>query len=325
MDAPPARPLDGDGALLLDCAHQGSVGSIGVYLIPQSGAAGRSGRFDLVEAGPEVDHERVEAGVRAAGYDPAAVDRLLVTHVHLDHAGAAGVWARRHGARVSVLRPGATHLLDPSRLLASAARVYGDAMRLRWGDVPSVPAELLDPVDDGDELDVGGRRVRVLATPGHAKHQAAFVWPNGAVYVGDAAGVRFAPWPVVRPTVPPPEIDLEAWDATFSRLRALQADELRLTHFGPFRDVDAHLDAAQRATHAWASAALAWADDGATRAEAIARCDAMARAELEAIDADDATIAHYLATSDAGMSVDGLERYWRTHHRERWPGWRTDA
>lgn len=313
-----------DGSALIDTGHAGRPGTIGVYLVPQRGAAGRAGRFDLVEVGAEVDVARVEAGVRDLGFEPAGVERVLVTHIHLDHAGAAGAWAVRHGARVVVLRAGAEHLLDPSRLLRSARRVYGDAMERTWGGMTPVPPQALEAVDHDDVLDVGGQRVRVVATPGHARHHAAFAWSDGAVYSGDAAGVRFAPWPVVRPAVPPPEVDLGAWDESFERLRALEPSELRLTHFGTFDDVDRHLAAARERTHAWAEALLAWARGGATRGEAERACDALAREELEAAGADEATVRRYLATSDAAMSVAGLERYWRTQHPERWPGWRDD-
>lgn len=310
-----------DGSALLDTRHRGHPGVIGVYLVPQRGAAGRAGRFDLVEVGPAVDLPRIEAAIAALGLEPRGVERVLVTHVHLDHAGAAGAWAVRHGARVVVSREGARHLLDPSRLMASAARVYGDALERLWGRMTAVPSDALEAVDDDDELLVGGRSVRVLATPGHSRHHVSYQWDD-VVYTGDAAGVRFAPWPLVRPAVPPPEIDLAAWDATFARLRRLAAQQLRLTHFGAFSDVEHHLADAQTRTHAWAEAALRWADAGLRRGEAIDACDAMARAELEAVGADAQTIRRYLATSDAAMTVDGLARYWRVHHAERWPGWR---
>lgn len=320
--APGAAPqrLD-DGSALLDTGHAGRERTIGIYLVPQRGAAGRAGRFDLIEAGAAANVAAVEAGIAALGLDPAAVERVLVTHIHLDHAGAAGHWARRYGARVVVSEVGAPHLLDPSRLMASAGRVYGEALDRLWGAMTPVPAEQLEVVSDGDEIHVGGRRLRVVATPGHARHQVAFV-DDDVVYSGDALGIRFAPWPVVRPALPPPEIDLAAWDVTFARLRSLAARELRLTHFGPFGDVEHHLAAAQTATHAWAAAALGWAEAGMSREEAMAACDAMARAELEAAGADEASIQRYLASSDAPMSVDGLARYWRVHHPERWPGWR---
>ncbi len=317
--AAPALTLS-DGASLLDTLHAGLRGTIGVYLVPQAGDAGRAGRFDLVEAGPQVDLEALEAATRGLGLDPGAVERVLVTHIHLDHAGAAGAWAARHGAKVVVLAAGAEHLVDPSRLLASARRIYGDALERIWGPVTPLDPSALEVVAGGQELLVGGRRVRVVATPGHARHHATFVWPGGVAYTGDAAGIRFPGWPVVRPALPPPELDLEAWDATFARLGALDLAELRLTHFGAYHDAAAHLQRARERTHAWADSLLAWAVAGCTRAEARARLDAYARDELRDAGADEATIARYLATSDAAMSVSGLERYWAKQHPERWPG-----
>ena len=311
-----------DGVALLDTQHAGRHGTIGAYLVPQAGAAGRAGRFDLVESGPLIDLGALEGALRSLGLEPAGVERVLVTHVHLDHAGAAGAWALRHGARVVALSAGAKHLLDPSRLLASAERVYGDALERMWGGMIPLPAESLQAVEDGDEIPVGGRRVRVVATPGHARHHAAFVWPDGIVYTGDSAGVRFPGWPVVRPALPPPELDLAAWDATFRRLQALEPEQLRLTHFGPFDDVEHHLSAAQRGVHAWSAALLGWAQEGCSRAEAARRFDELAREELAAAGADESTVQRYLATSDAEMTVAGVERYWSKHHPELWPGLR---
>ena len=310
-----------DGSALLDTGHAGRAGTIGAYLVPQAGDAGRAGRFDLVEAGPQIDLPRLEAGVRALGLEPAGVERVLVTHIPLDHAGAAGAWAARHGARVVVLAAGAEHLIDPSRLLASAQRIYGDAMERIWGGMTPLDAGALEVVEGTQEILVGGRRVRVIATPGHARHHATFVWPDGVAYSGDAAGIRLRGWPVVRPALTPPELDLAAWDASFARLRALGPSELRLTHFGAFDDVARHLDAVQERTHAWAEAVLAWAVAGCSRAEAMRRLDETARQELTAAGADEATVQRYLATSDAAMTVAGLERYWSKHHPERWPGW----
>jgi glyoxylase-like metal-dependent hydrolase (beta-lactamase superfamily II) len=319
--AGPAPLRLSDGAVLLDTAHDSREGTIGSYLIPQAGDAGRAGRFDLVESGPQVDLPALEAGIHTLGLEPDGVERVLVTHIHLDHAGGAGAWAARHGATVVALAAGAEHLVDPSRLVASARRVYGDALERLWGGITPLPAAALEVVEGAQELTVGGRRVRVVATPGHARHHATFVWPDGVAYTGDAAGIRFPGCPVVRPALPPPELDLAAWDATFARLGALGLREVRLTHFGAFDDVARHLAAARERTHAWAEALLAWAVAGCDRAEAARRFDELARAELEAAGADAATVARYLATSDAAMTVAGLERYWRTQHPQRWPGW----
>jgi glyoxylase-like metal-dependent hydrolase (beta-lactamase superfamily II) len=312
-----ATPLD-DGAWLLDTRFEDREATIAVYLVPHAGAAGRAGRFDLVEAGPAASHDAVESAVRAAGFEIDGLDTVLVTHVHLDHAGGAGTLARRAGARVVVHARGAPHLEDPSRLLASARRVYGDALEALWGVMEGVPAGSVVAVEDGDVLEVGGRDVRALHTPGHASHHAAFLWPDGACYVGDAAGVRLPGSGVVRPALPPPETDLEAWDETLERLMAAGPDRLRLTHFGEVHEPLQHLAEVGRKNHAWAEAVLAWAALGADEAGIAVEIDRMARSELEAAGADADTIRRHLSTSDAAMTASGLLRYWRTKRPERW-------
>jgi glyoxylase-like metal-dependent hydrolase (beta-lactamase superfamily II) len=312
--APVATRLT-DGVWLLDTRFAGSPATIGVYLVPHAGAADR---FDLVEAGPAVSHDALRRAIAAAGFAPEALHTVLVTHVHLDHAGGAGTFARRYGARVVSHRLGARHLADPSRLLASARRVYGDELDALWGAMESVPADLLVAVEDGDELEIGGRTVRTLHTPGHASHHAAFLWPDGACYVGDAAGVRLPGSDVVRPALPPPETDLEAWDASLDRLAAARPDRLRLTHYGEVREPLPHLAEVGRKNRAWADAVLAWAADGLDEAGIVPELDRLARAELAASGADERTIRRHLATSDAAMTAAGLLRYWRTKRPECW-------
>jgi glyoxylase-like metal-dependent hydrolase (beta-lactamase superfamily II) len=306
-----ATRLD-DGVWLLDTRYAGSVGCIAAYLVPSDADPER---FDLVEAGPAVSVDALEEAIAAAGFDPAALDTVLVTHVHLDHAGGAGTWSRRYGARVVVDVRGAPHLADPSRLLASARRVYGDELEARWGHMEAVRSELLQAVDDGDAPLVGGRLVRVLHTPGHASHHVAFLWPDGAAYVGDAAGVRLPPSQVVRPALPPPETDLEDAEVSLARLAAAVPRSLRLTHFGEVSDVARHLAAVAERNRAWAEAVLAFVAQGL---DSEAELDALARRELEAEGADEETIARHLATSDAAMTIAGVTRYWRKRHPERW-------
>ena len=312
--APRATRL-ADGVWLLDTRFAGSPATIGVYLVPHAGAADR---FDLVEAGPAVSHDAIRLAIAAAGFAPEALHTVLVTHVHLDHAGGAGTLARRYGARVVSHRIGARHLADPSRLLASARRVYGDALDTLWGVMESVPDDLLVAVEDGDELEIGGRTVRTIHTPGHASHHAAFLWPDGACYVGDAAGVRLPGSVVVRPALPPPETDLEAWDESLARLIDARPDRLRLTHYGEVSEPLPHLAHVGRKNRAWAEAVLAWVADGMDEAGIVLELDRLARAELVAAGADAATIRRHLATSDAAMTAAGLLRYWRTKRPERW-------
>jgi glyoxylase-like metal-dependent hydrolase (beta-lactamase superfamily II) len=307
-----------DGTWLLDTRFEGRHATVGVYLVPQRGAAGRAGRFDLVESGPASTVPRLLDAIAAAGYHPEGLESVLVTHVHLDHAGAAGALAERFGARVIAFERGAPHLVDPTRLLASARRVYGDALATRWGLMVPVRPERMVAVTDGDVVEVGGHDVRVVHTPGHATHHAAFLWPDGACYVGDAAGVRVPGSRVVRPALPPPEVDLESWDASLRKLREASPRVLRLTHFGEVDAVEAHLRAVSGRNHEWAEAVLAWVAEGLDEAALSARVDALARDELRVEGADEATIERHLATSDASMTVAGVVRYWRTLHPQRW-------
>ncbi|MBA2666204.1 MAG: MBL fold metallo-hydrolase [Trueperaceae bacterium] len=309
-------PLDG-GVVLLDTRFDGRSKTVGVYLVPHAHADGRAGRFDLVEAGPAITFEGVLAAIREAGFAPEGLDTLLVTHVHLDHAGAAGAFAARFGCRVVAHARGAPHLADPGRLLASARRVYGDALEARWGGMEPVPSERLVSVDDGDHLELGGRSVRVHATPGHARHHAAFAWPDGSLFVGDAAGVRLPGSDVIRPALPPPEVDLEAWDETLAALAATRPSRLLLTHYGEVAGALDHLAEVGRRNRVWADTVLASLRAGADERSIALELDRLATAELEAAGADADTVARHLVTSDAAMTTSGLVRYWTTQHPER--------
>jgi glyoxylase-like metal-dependent hydrolase (beta-lactamase superfamily II) len=315
---PPLALRLGDDAWLLDTRFHGRAGLIAVYLVPHAGAAGRAGRFDLVEAGPGISHDAILRAVVAAGFAPDGLDTVLVTHVHLDHAAGAGAFAERFGARVLAHARGAPHLADPSRLLASARRVYGDELEARWGGMVPVPAARLVALEDDDRIDVGGRTVRVLHTPGHASHHVAFLWPDGACYVGDAAGVRLPGAEVIRPALPPPETDLETWDESLARLAAAGPERLRLTHFGEVDEVAAHLAEVGRRNHLWADAVLGWVQQGLDEPQIVRELDRLARDELARVGADEETVARHLATSDAAMTASGLLRYWRTKHPSRW-------
>ena len=195
------------------------------------------------------------------------MSHLLLTHIHLDHAGAAGTIARRHPAiRVVVHQQGAPHLADPAKLLESATRLYGADMDRLWGACEPVPPPQLQVVDGGEALDVAGRPVSVTYTPGHAKHHVSYFDPtSGVAWVGDVAGVciqttgarghgnggaratpgsrRASSGNYVLPPTPPPDIDLPGWRQSIERLEAMQADTLFLTHCGPVTTPRVHLRA----------------------------------------------------------------------------------
>ena len=165
---------------------------------------------------------------------------LLLTHIHLDHAGASGSIVHRWpDLRVYVHEIGARHLADPAKLLASAARLYGDQMDRLWGDVLPVPQENLRPLRGGEEV-LG---FRVAYTPGHASHHVSYLHPpTGRAFVGDAAAVRIPPSDFVLPPTPPPDIDLELWEDSIDSILDWQPDSLGLTHFGEISDPEDHLN-----------------------------------------------------------------------------------
>lgn len=227
-----------DGVWLIDLGFQGRTGVIGAYLL-----AGND-ELALIETGPATTLPALRAGIRAAGFDPARLTSVLLTHIHLDHGGAAGLLARENPALVVAVHPvGAPHLVDPSKLVASAGRIYGDQMGPLWGEIVPIPAAQVRPLADGETVSVAGRVLSALHTPGHASHHVAF-WDAaaGAAYTGDAGGIRMPGTRYVCPPTPPPDLDPDAWRDSAARLRALAPRRLYLTHYGPYDDAARHLD-----------------------------------------------------------------------------------
>ena len=168
--------------------------------------------------------------------------QVLLTHIHLDHAGATGTLLQANPEiEVFVHQRGARHLIDPSKLLASAGRLYGEEMDLLWGAVLPVPAARVKVLHGDERLLVGGRELEVAQTPGHASHHVSyFDRSSGVAFVGDTAGIRRGTGSYVLPPTPPPDIDLEAWRVSADRILAWEPDTLFLTHFGPFRGAGTH-------------------------------------------------------------------------------------
>lgn len=280
---------------------------IGAYLVMP--AAGSS-EHALVDCGPGSTAEVLLDAVREAGVDPASVRHLLVTHVHLDHAGAAGRLARELGLRVHAHARGTRHLARPERLLESARRVFGTDLDRLWGDMGAVPEEQLAPLEGGETLHLGGHAIGVLATPGHASHHVCFALGD-AVFTGDVGGIRLGGSGMVVPPTPPPDIDLEAWQASLRLLRAYDAGRLMLAHYGEVRDVSAHLDSLETSLERFGELSRAALEAGEGR-DGIAR---RLRAFIEAgvgTEPADAPALRYEMASPYLMAADGLERYWRS-------------
>jgi glyoxylase-like metal-dependent hydrolase (beta-lactamase superfamily II) len=247
----------------------------------------------LIDCGPA---SRVHTLLEALGDTRPRV--IALTHIHLDHAGAVGTLVERWpDLEVWVHERGAPHLVDPTKLLASATRLYGEDMDRLWGQVRAVPEANLRVLRGGEALE----GFEVAYTPGHASHHVSY-WhrQTRTAFVGDVAGVRVAPSQYVLAPTPPPDIDVEAWQDSIARVRAWRPEQLAITHFGSFAEVPAHLDAIER------SLALA-----ARRARelSVEEFVAATRADIEADpDARDAPV--YALGAPLEQTYAGLSRYW---------------
>jgi glyoxylase-like metal-dependent hydrolase (beta-lactamase superfamily II) len=223
---------------IIDVEHMGLPHVIGAWLVDGV----------LVDPGPSTGLERLLEGL---GDEVPRV--IALTHIHLDHAGATGTLAQRWPtAEVWVSERGAPHMADPSKLMASAARLYGDDMDRLWGAMEPVPRDRMRVLssDPSEEERIGD--FRVVATPGHASHHVSYLHePSGTVFAGDTAGVRVPDGPIVAPT-PPPDIDLEAWRESLARIEAWGPERLAVTHFGGYDDVGAQLDGLRAYIDEWA-------------------------------------------------------------------------
>jgi glyoxylase-like metal-dependent hydrolase (beta-lactamase superfamily II) len=212
------------------------------------------GGVALVDPGPSTAGDRLLEELSRQGMLLADVTDVLVTHIHLDHSGGVGQLVRANPSLlVHVHEAGAPHLTDPSRLLTSAAKLYGADMERLWGQVLPVPAANIRTLAGRETIDAAGRPLAVAYTPGHAKHHVSFFdETTGIAFVGDTAGIRRAPGTYVMPPTPPPDIDLEAWLQSIDRVLAWKPSTLFITHFGPFDDPTSHADEFLSRLRAWA-------------------------------------------------------------------------
>jgi glyoxylase-like metal-dependent hydrolase (beta-lactamase superfamily II) len=212
--------------LIIDTKMHGLDGITATFLVQGEATA-------LVETGPKTSVEQVLAGLGRAGID--SLDWIVVTHIHLDHAGGAGTLLKHFPeATVAVHSVGAPHLHDPGKLWTSATRIYGDSMDALWGGIDPIPENKIRALDDGDKIDLGGRSLQAVETPGHAYHHHAYLDDaTGIVFTGDALGVRLPDVGVMRPATPPPEWHVAKAISSIERIRALDPTAMWLTHFGP--------------------------------------------------------------------------------------------
>jgi glyoxylase-like metal-dependent hydrolase (beta-lactamase superfamily II) len=286
----------------IDLHFQGAPGVIAAYLV-----LGPDGAV-LIETGPGSTRPALLTGLKEHGVEPADVRDVLVTHVHLDHAGAAGWWAGQ-GARVHAHRNGAPHLVDPSKLLASAERIYGDRMDTLWGEILPAPRERVVPLDDGAVLEVGGLEIEAIEAPGHARHHHVYRVEDVA-FTGDTAGIQLAGSHWIDLPGPPPEFDLEAWKRTLARLRGKGLSTLYRTHFGPGGDGDEELTRFEELLEQGAAWIREMLDEGLPREAMIERFTRRMRARAAGEGLDPALLRSYELANPRVMTVDGIARYW---------------
>jgi glyoxylase-like metal-dependent hydrolase (beta-lactamase superfamily II) len=248
----------------------------------------------LFDCGPTTCIGALKAGLAERGLELSDIRHLLLSHIHLDHAGAAGTLVREHpDLRVHVSAIGAPHLVDPSRLERSARRLYGDAFDVLWGELAPVPEAGVEVVGDS----VLG--LKCFPSPGHASHHVCYLHSDGTLYAGDAAGVRIVPGRHVLPVCPPPDLDVEAWFRTFEEIERRRPERLALIHFGVVDSVSEHLAIAREQLELWAERGQRLAED-----EWIAA----ARADLEAAVGDEAD--PWVRAAPLWQSYAGMKRYW---------------
>ena len=273
----------------IDLHHLGRERIIASYLLDTDDGPA------LFDCGPTTTVDALKAGLADRGLVLTDVRHLLLSHIHLDHAGAAGVLVREHPAlQVHVSEIGAPHLVDPARLEASARRLYGDTFDDLWGELAPVPEQ---------NVHVAGERVVGLdcfPTPGHASHHVCFLAGDGTLYAGDAAGVRIQPHRTVLPPTPPPDFDLDAWLRTLDEIERREPARLALVHFGVAEDVERHLAELRTRLEDW----VARTAPGVTEEEFN---------ESVRTDVDEG-LDEYERAMPLWQSYAGVKRYWEKRH-----------
>jgi glyoxylase-like metal-dependent hydrolase (beta-lactamase superfamily II) len=292
----------------LDLEFLGRPGVVAVGLI--EGPDGLA----LVDPGPASTIERLRLALAAQGRALKDVGTILLTHIHLDHSGGVGVLVRENPRlQVYVHERGAPHVIDPAKLIGSASRLYGESMDRLWGEIAPVPADRVQALGGGEVLSVAGLDVRVAYTPGHASHHVSyFEGDSGTAFVGDTGGLRVGETLLVVPPTPPPEVDIEAWDASLEAIRAWEPRRVFVTHFGAFDDPVAHLADLQERLHEHAALARellvdASLDDGQREAAFVARVTATFVERLPNAD----SLRRYTTAIPIDHCWQGLLRYWR--------------
>ncbi len=265
----------------------------------------------IVETGPSTCIENLLRGLEDNGVAPEDVEKVLLTHIHLDHSGASGVLTDRlPNATFYVHEVGYQHLVDPSKLLKSASRIYGDRMEELWGEVRPVPKDRIVTLEGGEEIEAAGGVLAAHYTPGHAYHHLAFHEPgSGMLFAGDVGGVRMPGQSYVKPPTPPPEVDIKAWKGSIETIRKLDPGFICPTHFGCYEDVGRHLGELEQRLEDWLLIVEERMDEGRSQEDIVEELEARGDEEMLREGADPEDSERYELAANYEMLVAGLMRY----------------
>jgi glyoxylase-like metal-dependent hydrolase (beta-lactamase superfamily II) len=291
---------------ILDLNWTGRPRSIGSVLLQSAG------KRALIDPGPESALPNLRRELASCGLGVQDLDAILLTHIHLDHAGATGSLVRENPRlAVYVHELGANHMADPSKLLSSASRLYGDKMQKLFGEFLPVPRENLRILQGGESLQVGERKFEVLYTPGHASHHVSY-WDavEKIAFVGDTAGICIEGDSFILPAVPPPDIDVELWNRSLDAIAALRPSRIFLTHFGFSDHPTQHIARYRERLAAWCALARKLLNDGLEERDDARLFVETVSAQIQRAHSG-AEAAHYIFNGGLELSWLGLARYLR--------------
>jgi len=290
----------------IDVDYLGKPQVIAACLIQGQGSAA------ILDPGPASAVATLRSKLSQLGVAVQDIDTILLTHIHLDHAGATGTLVKENPRiRVYVHERGAPKMIDPTKLLDSARRLYGDQMDRLWGEFLPVPAANVSALAGGERLNLGGRQLDVKYTPGHASHHVSYFDASiGVAFVGDTAGIRIGNGRIILPITPPPDIDVEAWAHSWKAIREWAPERIFLTHFGPAGRVNEHLEELQKRLEEWSVAVHESLKNGGSDEERAARFTEQVATNLRK-QLSEREAQGYIRGAAVDLCWYGLARYWR--------------
>jgi glyoxylase-like metal-dependent hydrolase (beta-lactamase superfamily II) len=291
----------------IDLNFMDRSGTIGAYLIPYSGGC------ILIETGPGSTIPNLIVGLKSFGYTVKDITDVLLTHIHLDHAGASG-WLAQHGCKIHVHENGTPHLINPDKLLASAGRLYGDMMNTLWGEFLPAQVDKINIMHDNDEIKIGDVLIRALDVPGHANHHLVYLIGD-ACFSGDIGGIRLSPNQYLSLPMPPPDFHLEKWRESIQHVQKYDPNRIIPTHFGVYSDARWHLQAVLDEldeVEAWMEEKL---PQNPTLEDLRQQFIEFEQIRAKKYGVGKTTVEAQQIANPSFMSADGIYRYWNKYRK----------